>query len=117
MRSRVSRGAALRRLAASRAPGVGLEPTTFRLTAGRICQIELPRNELSRTDLDRLGPRQCSDSGLDFSVAVRAQQHAFPCLFERAVQGAGDAPVGNRERLGGRLDVMELQRDERAVIA
>jgi hypothetical protein len=28
------------------APGVGLEPTTFRLTAGRICQIELPRNEL-----------------------------------------------------------------------
>jgi hypothetical protein len=32
-----------RRKAARQTPGVGLEPTTFRLTAGRICQIELPR--------------------------------------------------------------------------
>src|SRR5437867_9649922 len=26
----------------SEAPGVGLEPTTFRLTAGRVCQLSYP---------------------------------------------------------------------------
>jgi hypothetical protein len=32
-------------------PGVGLEPTTSRLTAERIYQIELPRNVIQLSDL------------------------------------------------------------------
>ncbi len=35
-------------------PGVGLEPTTSRLTVERICQIELPRTELPRKGSRRL---------------------------------------------------------------
>ena len=56
--------------------GVGLEPTTSRLTAERICQIELPRTALPRTD--RPGSfGDGSDSSLDFRMAVGAQEDAL----------------------------------------
>jgi hypothetical protein len=63
-------------MAAFLAPGVGIEPTTSRLTVERICLIELPR-----IDVHYVGTlaalRRPDDTSLHFRMAVRAKQNAL----------------------------------------
>jgi hypothetical protein len=94
---------------------VGLEPTTSRLTAERICQIELPRTELLR--IVGYDGRKLSDSSLDLGVAVRAQQHALGDLRTRTVERSPNAPVGDAEVLRRAVDVVELQSTDVTVVA
>ena len=60
------------------APGVGLEPTTSRLTGERILPIELPRIGLPRNDTRALSILpHVSNACLNLGVAVAAQQHTL----------------------------------------
>jgi hypothetical protein len=104
---------------------VGLEPTTSRLTAERICQIELPRIELPRIrDGGHLGlyasgiaRRRRDHSSLYLGVAIGAQEDALARLRLRLCQRSSYASVTQREALIGRHKVVKLKRRNTATVA
>src|SRR5215207_1385571 len=79
------RGAKRRRAAQRRpfaeAPGVGLEPTTFRLTAGRVCQLSYPGSiELPGTgqlDVHSRASFDCGVPSLYLGMTVGTEQDAL----------------------------------------
>ena len=108
----------------SKTPGVGLEPTTSRLTAERICQIELPRIGLPRkgvgdcTTLYVSGilPYEPDDSRLNRGVAVGAQEYTLARLECRLRDRPCHASVAEREALLGRHKMVELQSGNASVV-
>src|SRR5215217_1871061 len=97
------------------APGVGLEPTTFRLTVGRVCQLSYPGPLRSRPVIGRVGA-ECSDPGFDFRVARRAEQDALRGLLTSVRERQPKAAVSEREGLRRGVDVVEVQRRGGAVV-
>jgi hypothetical protein len=73
-------------LRSSSTPGVGLEPTTYRLTAG-YSAIELPRTAVSIYVYLKSIPQLDWSPCLDFSMAIRAQKNALARLGTQGVQG------------------------------
>ena len=112
--------------AASKARGVGLEPTTTRLTAEHSA-IELPPtvphrvvNLWSVGSHAALSPsRGCeeTDARLDLSVAVGAQQGALSRLGAQHVHRACESARAQAEPLLRPVQVMELERSDAPVVA
>src|SRR4051794_6130842 len=50
-------------------------------------------------------------------MTVGAEQHTFARFRSTGVEASREAAGGQTERLGGRVDVMELKRGERAVVS
>src|SRR3954468_16957457 len=53
---------------------------------------------------------------LDFSVAVAAEEYALACLLAHPPERPG-VPTADREQLAPRIEVVELQRGGRTVVA
>jgi hypothetical protein len=71
------------------APGVGIEPTTSRLTVERICLIELPRTDVCATSEKLAVSSRLDDTSLHFRMAVRAEEDAFPRLRPHCLKRPG----------------------------
>ena len=69
------------------APGVGLEPTTSRLTAERVCQLSYPGSgdpgqtgSLGAIVRRPICLRERDEPGLDLGVTIRAEKYALAHL-------------------------------------
>ncbi len=92
------------------APGVGLEPTTSRLTVERICQLSYPGSGYpgarpgTRVGFyaSRILLRQHGESGLHLGVTVRANKHALARLSFRLLQRIAQ-PLDDSTRSSSRM--------------
>jgi hypothetical protein len=57
---------------------------------------------------------QLGQAGLHLRVAVGAEQHALSRLLAGALKGSRDTRIRDAEVLGGWIDVVKLERDDRA---
>ena len=93
-----------------RAPGVGLEPTTYGLTVRRAANCAT--RDRARSTLDKRG-----DSALDLRMAIRTEQHAFRRFGAHGGHRLGESPHPQRKGLDRWIEVMELERADVAVVS
>src|SRR5438105_4958052 len=98
------------------APGVGLEPTTSRLTAERVCQLSYPGSgypgltgRLGGIVRRRRDRRESDESGLDLGVTIRAQKDALTRLCLQPLERHGGTPCIHFVALQRGLEVVEVQ--------
>jgi hypothetical protein len=99
-------------------PGVGIEPTTSRLTAERICLIELPRTVLClRATPDKVAASgDFDDTCLHLRVAVGAKQNALCSLPPDYLERPSDAASGEPELLFLAVAMVKLERADPPVV-
>src|SRR3981081_3790438 len=98
------------------APGVGLEPTTSRLTVERICQLSYPgscypgRGPGAQHCTRSIRLSQHDDAALDLRMAVGAEDHALLFLGPQGGDRRRGSPGVDFVALARRFDVVEVQR-------
>ena len=106
-----------------KAPGVGFEPTTLRLTAER-SSAELPRNgwraiKLKQSELDRRAIlyRQHGVAGFDFRMAVCAEQRTLTNLLAKFRYRLRAPTLCNPKGLLSRIEMVKCKGRKALVVA